>query len=78
MVIALFVDRVIADPLVLSIVPPLMTKAPVPIAEELFMLSVPDVRVVAPVYALAPERVKAPVPVFINDIAPVPARIMPE
>jgi hypothetical protein len=48
MVIALLVERVIAPPLVLSMVPPLIVNAPAPIAEVLFMLRVPEETVVPP------------------------------
>jgi hypothetical protein len=46
--IALFVVRVRAPPLVLSMVPPPIVNAPVPIAEVLLMFNVPELRVVPP------------------------------
>lgn len=45
---ALFVERVKADPVVESMVPPVMVSAPVPMAEALLRIIVPEDRVVPP------------------------------
>ena len=67
---ALLFERVIAPPLVLSIVPPAMVKVPVPSAVALLMLSVPALSVVPPLKVFAPETVHIPAPDLIKDVAP--------
>lgn len=55
-------------PLVLSMFPPLIINEPatVPNAPALFILSVPALSVVPPVQLLATDKVKVPLPAFIN------------
>ena len=62
-----------APPLVLSIVPPVMTKAPVadPRAEALLILSVPALSVVPPVKLLAFESVRLAAPSFTKPPVPI-------
>ena len=67
---ALLVERVTAELLVLSIVPPEIVKVPVPRAELvppdplLLMLRVPELSVMPPLKVFAPDRVMFPVPLY--------------
>lgn len=54
----LFLEFVMAAAVVLSKVPPLMVKAPVPIAVALLKFNVPEVRVVRAFVVFAPARVR--------------------
>ena len=75
---ALFVESVIAAPLVLPIVPPEIVNTPVPRAAALLMLSCPAESVVPPVYVSEPPRASVPVPVFVRAIVPVVSAMVPE
>ena len=61
---------VFAEPLVLSIVPPLTVNLFVPIAVALLMFSWPAERVIPPENVFAPETVRVPPPVSVSG--PVP------
>ena len=63
---ALLLLRVMAPPLVLSIVPPATVKVPVPGAAALLRLSVPPFSVRPPLKVFAPESVSTPVPAMVK------------
>ena len=61
---------VIAPPVVLSIVPPLIVNAPVPIAVALLIFKVPADKLVVPLYVLFPLNVSEPTSAFVNPPPP--------
>ena len=69
----------IVAPVVLSIVPPLMTNAPaaVPSADALLMFNVPAFSVTPPVKVLAPGSVSVPAPAFTTELAVAPLAMTP-
>ena len=74
MSIALLFEFVIGEALLLSIVPPLMVKAPDPSADALLILRVPFVSVTPPVKVFEPERVMidaAEVGFCVTDVGPL-------
>src|SRR5205823_1048548 len=68
----LLLERVIDPPLVLSIVPALIVKVPVPTAAALLMFRVPADSVVPLEKVLAPLRVSVPAPALVMLCAPPP------
>lgn len=75
---ALFVDEVIDAPEVLLIVPPLITKVPLPRAEALLMLRVPalNAKVFPDPNVLAPLKVSVPEPMLVRLNAPDTTELM--
>ncbi len=69
-VCALLLLRVMAAPLALSIVPPLMVKVPVPTAAALSMFSWPAESVMPLEKVLAPDKVNVPAPASVRLLAP--------
>ena len=63
---ALLVERVIAAPLVLPIVPPEIVNLPVPRAAAALILSCPAESVVPPLYVSEPASVSVPVPALVR------------